>query len=273
MPWALALGLLPCAPIQAAPGVPGWVIQARENLQVDRDPAEPAVLFSVGPDRDDPFSGMEQGGRDQDSVRAWQLQVLDSDLSKVAYVQGRGAPPEGGIPWYGLSPDGGLLRDGFYKARFVWRDEGGDHSTTPVDFSLLTVGPMRAFLGPEVSLDYSPQGLIIRIREGLMFSPGQWDIQPRSEKTLAQIADFLRDHPRNSVVIQGYTDTTGGAQANALVSQRRAKAVFDYFVQSGLDPGQARYEGRGSAAPIAPNATAQGRAKNRRVEILVLKQT
>ncbi len=72
-----------------------------------------------------------------------------------------------------------------------------------------------------------------------------------------------------NVVVEGFTDSQGAAQYNVDLSQRRADAVRDYIVQRGFDATRIQAHGIGEARPVADNATAEGRANNRRVEIVL----
>ena len=70
-------------------------------------------------------------------------------------------------------------------------------------------------------------------------------------------------------MVQGYTDSTGGDAINQKLSTERAKAVYDYLLGSGLKTLSIKYVGYGSANPVASNATAEGRAANRRVVLAI----
>lgn len=105
---------------------------------------------------------------------------------------------------------------------------------------------------------------------GIFFDTDQAVIKPESKATLDQIAALLRAEPRMNLVVTGHTDNTGDFRYNIQLSERRAAAVVDRLVseyriaRSRLTP-----FGAGMAAPVASNATAEGRAKNRRVELVV----
>ena len=270
---SVALASAPPA-FAAAPETPRLLLQAQENLSLNEDPTRAAVSFSLKKGDVDPawdvFASDVQDG-DLRGIVSWQLQLFDSDEKKVGYVQGRGEPPRT-IDWFGLSDEGNLLPSGFYKARLIWIDESRTvRKTAPISTSLLTLDAMRDFLGASVTLSYIDEGLIIRIVEGMLFPTGRTEIQPESLPILAKIALFLKSHPRNQLVVEGYTDSMGTGSVNDRISSRRAKAVYAYLLGAGIDPARVSYKGRGADAPIASNATAEGRARNRRVEIRVLK--
>ncbi len=97
-------------------------------------------------------------------------------------------------------------------------------------------------------------------------------IKPESFKILNQVADLLRQHAElKKIRVEGHTDNVGGAGYNKDLSQRRARSVVRYLVEKGKIPAQRlESEGYGFERPVASNATATGRAKNRRVEFQIL---
>ncbi len=84
------------------------------------------------------------------------------------------------------------------------------------------------------------------------------------------VADALKGTTR-TVLVDGYTDSTGSLALNERLSKERADVVAQYLVNGGLPAGQVRTEGKGPSDPIGDNKTAAGRAKNRRVEIILEK--
>jgi OOP family OmpA-OmpF porin len=94
-------------------------------------------------------------------------------------------------------------------------------------------------------------------------------IRPESRDQMRNIATILRAYPATRVKIGGYTDNSGSPDANRQLSQARAEAVRDALEGLGVDPSRVQAEGYGDQHPVADNNTAEGRAKNRRVAILV----
>jgi OOP family OmpA-OmpF porin len=76
--------------------------------------------------------------------------------------------------------------------------------------------------------------------------------------------------PFSTLEIRGHTDNTGSAELNMQLSKDRAKSVYDFFVKQGMDPAKLSADGSGMNEPIADNSTAEGRAQNRRVEVLII---
>ncbi|RMG56528.1 MAG: OmpA family protein [Gammaproteobacteria bacterium] len=94
-------------------------------------------------------------------------------------------------------------------------------------------------------------------------------IKPAFRDTLDKLAGIIRKYDRTVVHIVGHTDSIGPADYNQRLSERRARAVYDYLVSRGVDPARLRWEGRGESEPRASNATEAGRQLNRRVEIYI----
>jgi OOP family OmpA-OmpF porin len=100
------------------------------------------------------------------------------------------------------------------------------------------------------------------------FATGKAEILPESQSTVKEIAAMLKTHPTLRVGVEGHTDNTGSAAANKTLSASRAKSVADALVTAGVDTHRLRSAGYGQERPIADNRLEEGRAKNRRVEIV-----
>lgn len=91
-----------------------------------------------------------------------------------------------------------------------------------------------------------------------------------SKPVLDKVAEGLREHPRLRIEVQGHTDSTGSADYNLTLSQRRALSVRDYLVSQQVPADELIAKGYGKTQPIASNSTPDGRARNRRVVLVVL---
>jgi outer membrane protein OmpA-like peptidoglycan-associated protein len=111
----------------------------------------------------------------------------------------------------------------------------------------------------------------IAIKQQVQFVQGSADIAPASNTLLSEIADvLLRNREIGRVEVQGHTDNSGSEDVNRDLSQRRANAVRDWLIKAGVSADRLTAVGHGSSRPLAPNITAQNRARNRRVELVIL---
>lgn len=100
------------------------------------------------------------------------------------------------------------------------------------------------------------------------FETGKADIKPESQTIIDQIVQMLKDNPDLKISIEGHTDNVGTAQSNQTLSENRAKAVMNAIIAKGLDKSRLSSKGWGQTKPTADNKTEEGKAKNRRVEIV-----
>jgi outer membrane protein OmpA-like peptidoglycan-associated protein len=104
---------------------------------------------------------------------------------------------------------------------------------------------------------------------GLYFDTNKSVVKPESKATLDQIAQLLRQQPKLALSLVGHTDNVGGAEANLKLSKRRADAVANALIEDyGIDEARLQASGAGMTQPVATNTDENGRAKNRRVELV-----
>lgn len=104
---------------------------------------------------------------------------------------------------------------------------------------------------------------------GIYFDFNSAEIKPESEPVLKELAKFLLENPDVEVYIVGHTDNIGSLEQNMDLSKRRAEAVVNFLVEKyGINPARLKAFGVGPLAPVASNDTEEGRAKNRRVEVV-----
>jgi outer membrane protein OmpA-like peptidoglycan-associated protein len=128
-----------------------------------------------------------------------------------------------------------------------------------------------ADLAAFASVKQDPQrGMVITPSGSVLFVTNKSDLMPGAQMKLNEVAQALTQQDTESkIVVEGYTDSQGGAGYNQDLSQRRAQSVRDYLVSRGIAADRITAEGFGLNRPIADNTTAEGRANNRRVEIVV----
>ena len=112
-------------------------------------------------------------------------------------------------------------------------------------------------------------GLQVFLKNDILFDVGSAELSADATQTLTDLNRVLKKYPKNRIVVQGYTDSTGSDEYNKTLSEQRAKAVYDYLVANGLKTLSINYVGYGKLNPIASNDTEAGRAKNRRVVLAI----
>jgi outer membrane protein OmpA-like peptidoglycan-associated protein len=112
------------------------------------------------------------------------------------------------------------------------------------------------------------RGMVITLQGEVLFKTGKWDLKPAAMAKLDQIAEALKGKEQ-PITVFGYTDTVGTRDNNMSLSQMRAQSVRDYLVSKGLPPDLVTAQGKGPDGPVSDNGSVEGRAQNRRVEIVV----
>ena len=128
----------------------------------------------------------------------------------------------------------------------------------------------RARLAKFADVKEDERGTIITLAGGIPFATGKADLKPVAVDRLKIVAETLKGTQR-TILVEGHTDSTGTAEKNLALSQARAETVRKYLVADGIPDGQIRAVGVGQERPVADNKTSAGRAKNRRVEVVLEK--
>lgn len=115
----------------------------------------------------------------------------------------------------------------------------------------------------------SDAGIQVFLKNDILFAINSSELSADAMQTLTDLNRVLKKYPKNRIIVQGYTDSTGTDAINNKLSAARAKAVYDFLLGSGLKTLSITYVGYGSSNPIATNSTAEGRAKNRRVVLQI----
>ncbi|WEX11635.1 OmpA family protein [Chelativorans sp. AA-79] len=121
--------------------------------------------------------------------------------------------------------------------------------------------------GTGVSVTRVGDQIVLNMPSNITFATDSSAIQPAFYPTLNSVALVLKKYNQTLVDVYGHTDSTGSYEHNMQLSQRRAAAVADYLVAQGTDGRRFAVIGQGPSQPVASNATPEGRAQNRRVEI------
>lgn len=114
------------------------------------------------------------------------------------------------------------------------------------------------------------RGVVITLSGGVLFKTDKFALLPAAKTQLDEVAaTLLKNSPEATITVGGHTDNEGGDVHNQELSEKRAQAVADYLVSKGLSKERVVARGFGEGSPIADNASGEGRAQNRRVEIVV----
>ncbi len=117
----------------------------------------------------------------------------------------------------------------------------------------------------------SARGLIVNMSD-VLFDTGKYTLKPGAREKLAKISGIVLAHPGLNLQVEGHTDSVGSDDYNQKLSELRASAVRDFLVQQGVPDASVTSKGFGKTQPVATNDTAEGRQKNRRVELVVTGQ-
>jgi outer membrane protein OmpA-like peptidoglycan-associated protein len=128
---------------------------------------------------------------------------------------------------------------------------------------------MEARLMNLATVKEEERGMVLTLSGSVLFPSNKATLLPAAETRLNDVSDALMSTKERSLIVEGYTDSRGRDDANLVLSQRRADAVRSYIVSRGYEADRIEARGMGNSRPIAENDSAEGRANNRRVEIVV----
>jgi len=130
-----------------------------------------------------------------------------------------------------------------------------------------------SFARGRVSIEVDPNAvaasLTALLAGGANFETGSDVLSAEAEVKLNEVIEIMMQNPSTILIVEGHTDNMGDAASNQALSEARAQAVVDYLVTGGIGEGRLTAVGYGEARPIANNDTAEGRARNRRIEFVV----
>ena len=121
-----------------------------------------------------------------------------------------------------------------------------------------------------VTIQNTGDRLIVTLPQDILFASGSFSVRSDLRRDLGSVAGNLQAYPNSTVQIIGHTDSDGDAASNQQLSERRANAVADILLDAGIPVGRIQTYGRGENQPVASNLDAAGKARNRRVEIVIL---
>ena len=143
-------------------------------------------------------------------------------------------------------------QDYAYESKYIAKADSSFEEPVKVDFDIKPI---------EVGKSY-------RLND-VYFATNSFDLNDESRMVLDGFIGFLNENPTIKASIEGHTDDVGNDEDNLVLSDNRAKAVYDYLVANKIDAGRLSYKGFGETKSVASNYTAEGRAKNRRTEFVI----
>jgi outer membrane protein OmpA-like peptidoglycan-associated protein len=121
-----------------------------------------------------------------------------------------------------------------------------------------------------LSVKEESRGTVIVLPGSVLFTSGRAELTPEAQQKLGLVADTIVPQAKNhDITVEGHTDSRGTPESNQVLSESRARVVMDFLISRGVPPQAITSVGIGQSRPMADNATAEGRANNRRVEIIV----
>lgn len=201
--------------------------------------------------------------KSEEPINHWKVTVTDSSGMPVYTQSGDGNPPSKWI-WQGKNQAGDLVPQGNYTVNLEVTDDNElSGKTAPHDV-------YAKWVPKQVPYSYA-----FSVPGDLLFDSAKADLQPRGYETIKNAVDALKQrYPNSTIIIAGNTDNQKLAKGakfadNQALSLARAQAVRDFLVREGMDPNKLQVQGFGDTKPVADNATKEGRAKNRRVDLIV----
>lgn len=127
--------------------------------------------------------------------------------------------------------------------------------------------------GVDVTTTDDGKAILVNLPDGVTFDVASYTLKPEFRATLTQVAQSMNEYPNSLIDVYGHTDSTGSDAYNQTLSENRARTVANFLISQGVSSSRIRSQGFGETMPVASNDTAEGRMKNRRVEIKIVPVT
>lgn len=191
---------------------------------------------------------------------------FEGRVLRFTWTEGEIAGPRQGGPAMMIFADDGKSFVGYWWHEGNTQGEPGEWNGTKISDEIGACPYWKPGAGDEVVQQLKSQG---RARlYGILFDTDSDHLRDESKPALESLLAAARNEPSWRFAIQGYTDDTGSASHNQVLSERRALAVKEYLVGAGVDGARLSSQGFGASKPVSSNDTALGRSQNRRVEIV-----
>ena len=164
------------------------------------------------------------------------------------------------------------LGSGVHESVHGWLAEGKKPFSKVVTIKSLLPDHQEEKLGhiPNTTVErVSEDTLLVHFQSDVLFDVDSAIVKPQAQDPLDDAAQVFQEYKKTAIIVQGHTDSTGTEEHNQALSERRAQSVVAYLTGKGIDPARMAPQGYGEGQPIADNGTTDGRAKNRRVDLLL----
>ncbi len=276
-------GLIASTGVPAGPGSPrepvsdGGRTDLRESIRTPDAPSEGIPRDRITPDdrgplRDDGRPGLGDspgapGAPDAPREGIPRDRITPDDRPRLRDDGRPGLGDSPGLPGAPDAPREGIPRDRMTPDdRDPFRDDGGPSLEDERPGEVVVEAPPIV----DVEVDRDELDRVRLSIKNLQFVADQATLLPGERGRLDQIAEYLQLVPEMTVLVTGHTAAIGTVESQQSLSVERAETIVDAMIARGVAPGRFRFEGRGGSEPIGDNATPEGRALNRRVEIRLI---
>ncbi len=259
------------------------VFQEEEKPVVVKGPVPPSAgltvvtpVFTPGTG-DNPEAVFALAASDNKGIKSWEIKILDMNDNLIHTTSGKGQPPLE-KEWDGVDlASQEIAPEGDYKVLFTVKNKANLSAKAAPQTVTLQVPQIKiakeVLSEAPVELREEERGLVMNITSAVLFDFDKSKIKEEALQVLPDVARLLQMYPNNKIKIEGHSDSTGSETYNQKLSARRAASIYNYFVQQGVDQERLEKIGYGETQPIASNRTNSGRILNRRVEIILLKES
>lgn len=224
---------------------------------------------------DNPHAIFELTAIDSKGIKEWELNILDQNENLIQTFRGEGQPPSE-TEWDGTDlASGQTAPEGNYSVVFSVKNTAD--LSAQAEAQTVTLKIPQAEMTKEilkempVEVTEEARGLVINVKSEVLFDFDKFELKPEAVAFMSEVKKVFDIYPENKIRIEGHSDSIGSSSYNLKLSKKRTQSVYNYFINEGLDKERMQMAGYGESFPIATNRTKAGRAKNRRVEIILLK--
>lgn len=216
-------------------------------------------LFSPDDDGENDILTIEPDSEDEFGVAKWEIVITNPTGFEFKKFSGEGNPPKD-IKWDGIGDNKELVESATdYSISYEVVDNAGNKSIKK-----------NIKLPVDVLVVVTERGLKIKITN-IEFAFGSAKIIGNGKKILKRVSQILDKYETYDVVVEGHTDDLGKEDYNLRLSESRARAVYNYLIQNGVDKERLTFRGMGETMPYVENLDNESRRKNRRVEFILIK--